>query len=286
MNKPKPHVSEQKKKVVKEFVSLLNEYPIVAVVNMENLPAKQLQNMRASLRGKVVIKVSKGRLMKIALSQVKDKLKGIEKLTEYMVGMPGMLFTKENPFSMYKTLQKSKSSASAKPGQIAPKDIIVKAGKTNFAPGPIIGELGSIGLKTTVDGGKVAIKEDVVVVKEGQPISLKVAGVLSRLGVEPMEIGLNVTAVYEDGNVYTGKILAIDEKEYINNIFNAHRWAFNLAMEAKFMTKETTTALLQKAHSDAFALAISKSLVNKDTVNAILQKVHGQMMALKQLAKL
>jgi large subunit ribosomal protein L10 len=42
---------------------------------------------------------------------------------------------------LYKILQKSKSSAPAKAGQTAPNDIYVKAGKTSFAPGPIIGEL-------------------------------------------------------------------------------------------------------------------------------------------------
>ncbi|MBI2112759.1 50S ribosomal protein L10, partial [Candidatus Woesearchaeota archaeon] len=36
-------------------------------------------------------------------------------------------------------LEKNKSNAPAKPGQVAPKDITVKAGATSFAPGPIIG---------------------------------------------------------------------------------------------------------------------------------------------------
>lgn len=286
MSKPKPHVSDAKKKVVDEYVRLLTEYPIVAAVDMESLPTKQLQNMREGLRQKIVLKVSKRRLIKIAIEKVKDKVNGVEKLEPYLRGMPGLLFTKENPFSLYKTLQKSKSNAPAKAGQIAPKDIVVKAGKTNFAPGPVIGELGSIGLKAGIEDGKVAIKQDAVVVEEGKEISGKVAGLLTRLGIEPMEIGLNVTAVYEDGNIYTSKVLNIDEKEYLDNISNAHRWAFNLAMEVKFPTKETTEVLLTKAHSDAYALAISEGIINKDTADAILQRVHNQASSLKQTIKL
>ena len=88
---------KEKQGTVQEFVSLMEEYPIVGVVNMNNLPTKQLQNMRAQLRSTVVLRMTKRRLLKKAIDKVKAKKPGIEQLVPYMEGMPAMIFTKDNP---------------------------------------------------------------------------------------------------------------------------------------------------------------------------------------------
>ena len=165
---PRAHVAQYKKDVVKEIEKLIKEYPIVGALNVEGLPTPQLQNMRASLRPDVIIKVSKRRIIKFALEDSKKNVPGIEKLEPYLKGMPGLIFAKDNPFKLYKKLEKSKSPAPAKAGQTAPTDIIVPAGKTSFAPGPVLAELSSIGIKSGVEGGKVAIKQDSTVAKEGE----------------------------------------------------------------------------------------------------------------------
>ena len=51
------HVSERKKQVVEDFVKLSNEYPIIGAVNMEGLPAPQLQTMRMQLKDKIVLRM-------------------------------------------------------------------------------------------------------------------------------------------------------------------------------------------------------------------------------------
>ncbi len=284
MAAPKAHVSEEKKKVVSEFVKLLKEYPIVGAVNMENLPTKQLQTMRSQLRGTVVLQMTKRRLLTIAINKVKDEKQGITNLLPHLKGMPALLFTKDNPFALYKKLEKNKSNAPAKAGQKAPKDIIVKAGPTSFAPGPVIGELGSVGIKAGIDAGKVVIKADSVVVKEGQMINAKVAGLLTRLGIEPMEIGLDLVAVYENGAIFTQDVLAIDETKYVSDMTNAARYAFNLAIEIAYPSKDTTEFLVQKAFRDAKGLALEQNIVNSATVDDLLARANRQAVALKNQA--
>lgn len=273
-----------KEKTVHEFAALLQEYPIVGVVNMNNLPTKQLQNMRAQLRKTVVLRMTKRRLLKKAIDAAKAKKPGIEKLVPYMEGMPAMLFTKDNPFALQKKLAKNKSRAPAKAGQIAPNDIEVKAGPTTFAPGPIIGELGSVGIKAGIEGGKVTIKADAIVAKKGDVISDKLAGILTRLGVEPMEIGLDLTAVYEHGAIFTKQVLAIDETVYLNNIRQAARWAVNLAVETAYPTKDTTPLLVQKAFRDAKGLGVSQGIMAKELVGDILAKAQREMLSVKEVA--
>ncbi|MEA3429793.1 MAG: 50S ribosomal protein L10 [Nanoarchaeota archaeon] len=284
--KPKAKVAEYKKKIIDDFVKLSDEYPIIAAINMEGLPTATLQKMREQLRGRVVIRMTKRRLMKILFDKIKDKKPGIEQLTEHLKGMPALLFTKDNPFKLFKILDKNKTSAPAKGGQIAPKDVIVKAGPTPFAPGPIIGELGSFGIKSGVEGGKIAIKEDKVVVKEGEVINGKLAGILGRLGVQPMEIGMDLTAAYEDGTIYAKSILRIDEDEFMEKLMNSHRYAFNLAFEISYPTKDNIELMLQKAFKDSRGLALEQNILADAVVGQLLEKAERQMLSLKNTANI
>jgi large subunit ribosomal protein L10 len=277
----------KKSGVIKEFEDLIVEYPIIGSVNMISLPTKTVQKMRAQLRKKgVVLKMTKRRLISIAINNCKDKKPGVENLLPELKGMPALIFTKENPFALYKFLSKNKSSAPAKAGQIAPNDIVVKAGPTGFSPGPIIGELGAVGIKAGVDAGKIAIKADSVVAKSGDEITEQLAAILTRLGIEPMEIGLNMVAVFEEGNVYDSKILAIDEDEYIDNITKAATWALNLAVEAAIPTPDTTELLLQKCFKDSKAVAMEGNIMADAVTEELLAKAERQMLALKTEAKI
>ena len=169
-------------------------------------------------------------------------------------------------------MKKSRSAAPAKAGQIAPNNIVVAAGQTSFSPGPIIGELGSIGVKTGIEAGKVVIKQDSIVVKEGQMIQSNVATLLTRLGIEPMEIGLNITGVYENGEIYTRKVLDIDEKQFASDLIKCAKDAFNLAFNISYPTKENIDLLIKKAHLDALIVTESNEILTTERLkNKILQ---------------
>lgn len=274
--------NKQKEETVQSFTKLIDEYPIIGVVDMENLPAKQLQNMRSSMRKKgIVLKMTKQRLIFKAFEKAKKD--DVGKLKEYFRGMPAIIFTKENPFTLFKLLKKSQSNAPIKAGQTAPDDIIVPAGPTGFAPGPVIGELGGVGIKSGIVDGKVAIKEDSQVAKEGDVISAKLAGLLSRLGIEPMKIGLNLTAVFENGEILTKSVLDIDEEAYKNDLIKAHQDAFALAMEVSYTNADTIEPLLQKAFMDATTLALDLGVVNGDTIKPLLGKAYAMSLAVSGL---
>lgn len=275
------HVAESKKKIVKEFSDLINSYPVIGVVDMENLPTAQLQKMRGQLRGKVVIRMTKRRFMNIVLDKVKDNKKGIEDMKNYLTGMPALLFTKDDPFILAKTLKKSMSTAPAKSGQVAPKDIIVSAGPTPFSPGPVISELASAGIKTAIENGKIVVKSDAVVVKKGDKVSPAIAGILARLGVEPMEVGLNLTAVYDNGIIFTRDVLDIDEEEFMDKIKTSYNSAIGLALELSFLTKETTEMMISKAFREAKAVALSQNIMADGIKEEIMAKANKEMLALK-----
>ncbi len=268
-----PHVSEYKKNEVADVRRLFEEYPVVGVVNLDGLPAEQYMAIKHKFKDRAYIKFTKKSFMTRALESIKKP--NINELRDALEGVPALVFTKEDPFIFYNSLEKSKISAAARAGQKAPDDIIVNAGPTPFTPGPIIGELGQLGFKTEVKDGKIAIKEDKVLVKVGQEINQKVADLLSKLGIEPMKIGLNVTLMYQNGFVYKKEALAIDEEEYMNNLKLAAAQAFNLAMFASYTTKDTVQAQLMKAYWHAKSLADTSSYMTGENTAQLLKSAEA-----------
>ena len=275
---------EDKKKSVKKIDDLIKKFPIIGVVNMHALPTAQLQRMRTKLRGSVELLMIKKRVIKRALEKIKGEKKNIEQLEPFLKGMPALLFSNENPFKLASIIKKNKSKAAAKPGQKAPNDITISAGPTPFQPGPIISELGSLGLKTKVQNGKIEILKDAVVAKEGDVITNELSSLLVRLGIEPMEIGLDLVAVYENGQVFTKAVLNIDEEEYFDNFTQAERWAFNLAVDAGIITDATSVFLIQKAFKEAKSLALEANILADAVLPEVLAKAESGMQQLnKQL---
>jgi large subunit ribosomal protein L10 len=277
--KPKAHVSNDKKKIVEEFKALIKEYPVVGAVDVEKLPAKQLMIMRRKLQGSAHIQMSKRRLLAIALEE--SGIEGLPELKNHLKGMPALLFSKDNPFKLFKILKKNKSPAPLKSGETAPKDVVVPAGPTGFAPGPIIGELGSIGLKAGIEGGKVAIKEEKIVLKEGEKVNAKLAALLQRLEIFPGEIGLNLTAVFENGDVLTKSVLDIDEDAFLAQITGAANDAFRLTIGISLPVKENITHLISLAQTDAVKLSDGADILTNDNVDSVLAKAEARASALK-----
>ena len=77
-----------KKQIVKQFAQLVEDYPIIGCVNMQNLPASQLQVLRSKLRDTVVLRMTKRRLMRIALEKAGAKAgSGDDKLSHHLKGI-------------------------------------------------------------------------------------------------------------------------------------------------------------------------------------------------------
>jgi len=281
IKKGRAHVSDAKTKAVLELKEVIDHYPVIAIINLENLPAKQLQKMKTKLRNDLEIKVAKKSIIENALKL--SKKENITKLSEYLIGSPALLLSKENPFRIYKLLKQSKSAAAIKPGQITPKDLMIPAGPTPFAPGPIIGELGMLKIKAGIEAGKVVIKDDAHVAKKGDVVNDKLSSLLMRLGIEPMEIGLNLVAAYENGDVLIGEVLDIDDKVFIQKIQTAASEAMNLAVDIAYASEDTITLLIQKSFRDSKAIAIERDILADLVIEQILAKADAQANAVSEI---
>jgi len=275
------HVPQWKKEEVEAIKELIKEYPLFGVVGIGGIPAKQLQKMRRDLQGTAVLKVARNTLTKRALDESDDDIKQME---EYIDVQTALVFTEQNPFKLYKLLENSKSPSPIKAGAIAPNDIIVEAGPTSFPPGPIIGEMQGAGIPAAIDGGKVVIKETKAVAKEGEVVSQKLAAMLTRLEIYPMEVGLDLRAVLESGSVFEPEVLAIDEDRYFTDFTLAAQQAFNLSVNAAYPTAESISTLISKAVTESRNLGINATVLEPEIMDALLGKAQSQMLSVASSA--
>lgn len=279
----KAHVSEKKKLEVKNLVELFKKYKTICLGDLTGLPSKQLQDIRHRLKKSLLIRTIKKRLIRLAIKSFKEK--DLSNLDIYLNEiMPVVIFSNESPFEIYKNLKKSKVNVAAKPGQIAPYDLVIQAGPTNFSPGPIIGELGQAGIIAAVEGGKVTIKRDAVVAKKGEAIKPKVADILVKMGIEPMEVKLNLVVGYEDGTVYNKEVLDIDEEKLLSDIKLAYNYSVNLAVKSSYICNETIKLLIRKASLECNGL--NNKIELRDVKKEVVEKKSDEEVAHEVLQRM
>ena len=276
-------VSNKKKETLKSLMKQLDQYPVIGILDMHKLPGKQLHQIKEQLKGKAVIRMVKKRVIKLAMEQ--SKKQNLVKLTEEIKNQPALLFSEGNPFELAQTIAKSKTKAPAKAGDIAPENIVIPAGPTNLPPGPAIGELQRLKIPAGVEGDKIAVKKDTTIAKKGDTISPELADLLPKLGIEPMEISLNLLAIWDEGTVFGKDILFIPQEHYIEQLQAAYARSFSLAIGIGYVTKETVPLLVTKAHREAVALALAAGIITDETLGPILAKAKAQADALKGMVK-
>lgn len=267
----------EKPKEIGTIKKLTKESTVIGILNMHKMPARALQQIRNELDAK--IRMSRKTLMIRAL---KESGKDIEKLSEHMKGSPAFLFSEKNPFKLYATIKNARMPSSAKPGDIATKDITINKGPTPLVPGPAISQLQKVGLKTSVQEGKIHVVRDKLVCKKGEEITADLANVLGALKIEPMEIGLDLVAVFEKGIIYTQDVLDIDKDEYIKQLKLAITAAINVSLNTGYITKESVSLTIQKAFAEAKSLCVSAGIFEKEFVGIILAKAAAEAAALEK----
>jgi len=279
------HVAQWKFKEVKDLSALLKSNKVVGIAEIGGIPAPQMQQMRGNLHKTAIVRAAKNTLIFRAIDDAEKDKTGISGLKDVVTGQTAIITTDMNPFRLYGQMKATRTQAPAKGGEIAPFDIEVKAGDTPFKPGPIVGELQKVGIPAAIESGKVVIKKDKIIVPEGEKISRDVAQMLTRLEIYPLEIGMSLHAVFEEGTIYKPDVLDIDTDEFINNVRLASSHAFNLAIKSAWANEQTIKPLIQKAFNDAFALAVEQGILNKETIKQLLGKSQRSMLSLASKIK-
>ena len=263
---------------VDELAKLLASYSVIGILNIHKMPTKQMQKIKNKMSGKATIKAAKNVILKKAMEKSGHDLSA---LSGKVAGESAVILSNDNPFRLYATLKQNRIASGAKIGDIAPQDIMVQKGPTGLPPGPAITTLQKLGLKTTVEAGKIAVSQDKVVAKKGETITADMVNGFNLLKLEPMQIGIDMVSAWENGLIYEGKVLDIDKDEYQRNVEACIASAFNLSVNAHYPTKENISVMIQKAFGEARSLVIEADILDKDFIGEVLAKASREAKALE-----
>ncbi len=272
--------SYPKKKVqmYQQVQELPKKYKVIALVRMEKVRSSQLLPLRKKFKGEVEIISVKDKVAQKALASL--KIPAVEKLVDKLVGQCVLMFTNISPHKLNILLGKNKIMLAARGGDKASIDVVIKAANTGITPGPILTDFKEAGIATKIDQGTVWITKDSTVAKKGDVISVKLATLLSKLDVKPVEAGIVLNSALEENIVYNQEELVIDVEKYREAFAKAHQEAMALSIEIGYITKENVNAILAKAAQQARSLAIESGYLTEETKNQTLQKAHAQASAL------
>lgn len=270
---PKQMSREEKEEKVEEFKQKIEDYPVVGMLDMHNLPSRQLQQMKKEMKEFADIKMSRKTLMEIAIDKA-DK-EEIDQLNENDAVQPAFMFSEKDPFQLYQLIQENKTSAAAEGGETAPNDIEIPEGDTGIGPGPMLGKLQQAGLQVQVDDGSIHVQQAGVIVEKGEEITADDAEILNQMGIEPLEIGLTLDVAYSEGELFSAEELDIDTEQYRTDVEAAASRAFNLAVNAGIINETTAQAIISEAHQKARNVAVSEGLPEEETIEEAISYAHS-----------
>ncbi|MBS3922905.1 MAG: 50S ribosomal protein L10 [Nitrosarchaeum sp.] len=273
----------KKTQMYQQMMEIPKKYKVVALVKTNKVRASQLLPLRKALKGQVEFVCVKDRVAQKALE--KSDIPGIKGIADELVGQCLFIFTNMSPFKLNVLLAKNKIMMAARGGDIASVDIVVPAKNTGIAPGPMLTEFKEAGIPTKIDQGTIWIAKDSTPVKKGGVINEKLAVLLGKLDIKPVEAGISLYTALEEGLKYAEKEMVIDVEAIRNAFAQYHQEAVSLSIEAAYITPENINQIIGKAAQHARSLSVESGFMTSETKEQILQKADGQAKGLASKAK-
>ena len=283
MHENRTEYPKRKTQMYQQLQELPKKYKVLALVKMEKVRSSQILPLRKALKNDVEFVSIKDKVAQKALESL--DIPGIKDMGEELTGQCLFIFTNMSPFKLNVLLAKNKIMMAARGGDIASVDVVVTARNTGIAPGPMLTEFKEAGVPTKIDQGTIWISKDTTPVKKGEAINEKLATLLGKLDIKPVEAGISLYSALEEGIKYSEPEMVIDVEGIRNEFAQAHQEAVSLSIEAAYVTPENILQILGKAAQSASSVSVESGFMTDETKEQILQKAHGQAQALSDQAK-
>ncbi|MEM4295676.1 MAG: 50S ribosomal protein L10 [Candidatus Anstonellales archaeon] len=256
---------KEKMQEVEALLKEMKHYKGFMLLDLRKTPAVLQQKIRGIVKHdlKGNMKAVKKAVITKALMNV-----GIKEEINYPAAI---ILADAQPYNLYTRLNENKLEVSAKPGDIAPFDIIVPAGETDLQPGPALSQLKAAGLNVKIEKGKIVVAKDSIVVKKGEVITQEKAQALQMLGIKPFKVGINVTFAY-DGILYTNDVLSISKEQIADGIFHAIRQARNASINTSYPSTISIKEIMINAIRQAKNASVNANIYSDTFIKDLLIK--------------
>jgi len=183
-------------------------------VGADNVGSKQMQEIRLSLRGCAVVLMGKNTMMRKAIRGHLENNPSLEKLLPHIVNNVGFVFTNDDLCEVREKLLQNKKRAPARPGTVAPCPVTIPSQNTGLGPEKT-SFFQALQIPTKIARGTIEIVNDVQLLKEGDKVGASEAALLNMLNISPFTFGLAILQVYDQGTVFSPKVLDITNEDLV-----------------------------------------------------------------------
>ena len=283
MIKNRTKFPQKKTQMYQQMLELPKKYSVTALVRMEKVRASQLLPLRKKLLGEVEIVSIKDKIAKKAFEKL--DVPGAEKMKEMLTGQCVFMFTNMSPFKLNVLLGKNKVLLVARGGDTASIDVVVPPKNTGIAPGPMLTEFKDNKIPTKIDQGTIWILKETTPVKKGEVISTKLAALLGKLDIKPIEARIVLNSALSESILFSEEDLVVDVDAFRDKIAQANQNALALSTEIAYVTEDNIAQILAKASQAGISLSVEAAYVTDETKEQILQKAHSQAKGVASKAK-
>lgn len=264
--------SQKKNEYFEKVRRLFREYKKVLIANVDNVTSTQMHQVRGSLRNKAVILMGKNTMVKKALREVIAEDQKLDAIVPYICGNIGLVFTNGDLKEVRDIMTSNRVSSAAKVGLVAQQDIFVPAGNTGIDPNKT-SFFQALGISTKVVKGAIEIMSDVLIVKAKRKVGPSEAALLNMLNLSPFTFGLTVTDIYDNGSIYSPKMLDITDETLSKFMKAAIDNVAAISLKVGMPTAASVPHLLINAYKKlvSIALVTDYSFPEADKIKDVLK---------------
>jgi len=283
MREDRTSYPKAKAQMFADLQEIPKKYRVMALVKMDKVRASQILPLRKKLQGQVEFFSVKDKVARKALELL--DIPGIREIAGQLTGQCMFLFTDMSPFKLNVLLAKNSIMMAARAGDVASIDVVVPPVNTGVAPGPMLTEFKEAGIPTKIDQGTIWITKETVPVRKGEAIGDKLAPLLGKLDIRPVEAGIALESALEEGLAYSRDEMVIDVDGFREDLARSHREAVALTVEIGYVTADNIRQILAKAAQSARSVSAESGYMTDETKEQILQRADAQARALAGRAK-
>jgi len=245
------------------LIELMDEYPKLFIVGVDNVGSKQMQSIRMALRGTAEVLMGKNTMIRKAIRGHLENNPNLEKILPYVKGNVGFVFTKGDLCEVRDKILENKVAAPAKAGALAPLDVFVPKGNTGMGPEKT-SFFQALNIATKITRGTIEILSDIHLIKVDTRVGASEATLLNMMKISPFSYGLVINAVYEAGSVFSPEVLDITDDDLMKIFVQGITNIASVSLEIGYPTVASAPHSIANGFRNLAAVAAETEITFKE----------------------
>jgi len=248
---------ERKQVYFGKLIKLLDEYPCVLIVGADNVGSNHMQQIRKALRAKgAILLMGKNTMIRKAIRGHAANNIALEQLLPLVWGNVGFVFAKGDLPEVKKILATNRVEAPARAGSLSPCKVVVPAMNTGLEPTQT-SFFQALNIPTKIARGQIEIVQDITLLEEGQKVGASESNLLSKLGIKPFSYGLALSQVYDNGSVYSHKVLDLSDQDLLAKFHNGVRNIASIGLKIGYPTIASLPHSIARGYKNVLSVSLA-----------------------------